>query len=154
MGSLTGPGANRASVLRAAYQQQYKMKFSQASSSTLASTSSIQQAPPTAQSHDYQQHAPSETAPPPKKKRKSRWDWIFDHTPITTPIPLHSPWCSVLHSYNNNSLWYYNRILLYYLFSIIMWTHQVKIKKSKKLWHFDLGNGLNSMKMHEKPEKF
>ena len=77
MGSLTGPGANRASVLRAAYQQQYKMKFAQASSSTLASTSSIQQTPPTAQSHDYQQHTPSassEAAPPPKKKRKSRWD--------------------------------------------------------------------------------
>ena len=73
MGSLTGPGANRASVLRAAYQQQYKMKFTQASSSTLSSTSSLQQqAPPISQSLD--QLTPSDAAGPPKKKRKSRWD--------------------------------------------------------------------------------
>ena len=71
MGSLVGPGGNKVSVLKAAYLNQYKSKFTHASTSSLSSTSSLapsNQAPPPGN------QASSDLPPPAKKKRKSRWD--------------------------------------------------------------------------------
>lgn len=65
MGTVTGPGGNRSSMLKQTYMTAYKKKFQQASGS-LASTSSLGQ--------PGKGHAHSEGPPQPIKKRKSRWN--------------------------------------------------------------------------------
>ena len=70
MGSVVGPGGNRASVLKSTYLAQYKMRFQQASG-TLAATSSLTQEVPPPSNQD---HTPESGPPASKKKRKSRWD--------------------------------------------------------------------------------
>ncbi len=61
MGVQMRPGAGKASILKSAYLNQYKMRFTQAS--TLSSSTSTISSNPL-----------DSDKPPPTKKRKSRWD--------------------------------------------------------------------------------
>ena len=68
MGSVVGPGGSKVSVLKATYLNQYKQRFTQASSASFSATMTGKEATPIAPPTQ-----PSGGAPPPKK-RKSRWD--------------------------------------------------------------------------------